>query len=215
LRCPGALFFALLVVPGNSSLHLNSPSDREAFRRWFTFLAESQFYARKPAPEILDCAGLVRWSFREALTRHDSAWAAAINLPVLPALPSIGQPHLPGINLFRTGATSAGQFADATVLRRYNTFFVARELDQARPGDLLFYRQYGRTMPAHVMIYIGASQVEPSPRKWIVYHTGPSGEIRKVLVQDLMAHPAPEWRPDPGNSNFLGVWRWNLLRGSE
>ncbi len=219
-RLPALLAAAALLNP---PLHLDSPIDREAFRRWFTFLAESRFYAPTSPREINDCAALVRWSFRESLAPHDSAWANAIGVPVLPALPAIRQfayPRTPaGPNLFRTGPQTSAQFADAATLRRYNAFFLSREIQRARPGDLLFYRQFDRAMPAHVMIYIGASQFEPSPTKWIVYHTGPSkngpGEVRKVSIADLLAHPAPEWRPVPGNPNFLGVWRLNLLRESE
>jgi uncharacterized protein YfaT (DUF1175 family) len=191
--------------------HLDSAIDREAFRRWFTFLAESRFYAASPNTEITDCAGLVRWSIRTALAPHDSAWAGSADLATLPALPFIT--HAPfGPNLFRIGETQFAQFADADTLRRYNTFFVSRDIFIARPGDLLFYRQFDRRMPAHVMIYLGSSQIAPSPQKWIIYHTGPSGEIRKVSTEDLLAHPSPEWRPVPGNSNFLGFRRLNLLR---
>ena len=203
-----ALMFAAL-APG--VLHLDSAADREAFRRWFTLLAESRFYAASANPEIADCAGLVRWAMRHALVTHDSAWASAADLPSLPAIPAISRP-LRDPNLFRIGATQSAQFADATTLRRFNTFFVSREMANARPGDLLFYRQFDRRMPAHVMIYLGSSQLMASPLRWIVYHTGPSGEVRKVSVNDLMSHPSPEWRPLPGNSNFLGVWRLNLVR---
>jgi uncharacterized protein YfaT (DUF1175 family) len=226
--CSAAIFVcsAATAVGGTSArqpLHLDSPIDRDAFRRWFTFLSEAQFYRTAPAPEIIDCAALVRWSFRETIAQHDSAWANLLGLSVLPAIPPIGQfawPRTPaGADLFRTGDTSAGQFADVTTLRRYNAYFVSRDLGRARPGDLIFYRQFGRTMAAHVMIYIGSSQFEPSARRWMVYHTGPSsggvaGEIRKVEVNNLLAHPAPEWRPVPGNSNFLGVWRLNIVRDS-
>jgi hypothetical protein len=27
-----------------------------------------------------------------------------------------------------------------------------------------------------------------------------------------MQHPDPRWRPTPSNPNFLGVYRWNILR---
>ena len=204
-------------------MRLDSPVDRDAFRRWFTFLAEAQFYQPAPAAEITDCAALVRWSFRESIVRHDSDWANSLSLPALPAIPAIGQfawPRTPvGADVFRTGDASSGQFADAATLRRYNTYFVSRNPERAMPGDLIFYRQFGHAMPAHVMIYIGQSQFERSSRRWIVYHTGPSGknfgEIRKVAVEDLLAHRVPEWRPVPGNSNFLGVWRLNIVRDTE
>ena len=81
----------------------------------------------------------------------------------------------------------------------------------ARPGDLLFYAQFGHSMPAHVMIWLGPSQIAPDANDWVLYHTGPGGEIRKVQRRDLLAHPSPAWRPVDGNSNFLGVRRLNLL----
>jgi uncharacterized protein YfaT (DUF1175 family) len=33
-----------------------------------------------------------------------------------------------------------------------------------------------------------------------------------VLLADLLHHPDPRWRPEPSNPNFLGVYRWNILR---
>ena len=71
-------------------------------------------------------------------------------------------------------------------------------------------------MPFHAMIYLGRGSFEPSPAKWIVYHTGPisgqKGEIRRPSVDELLRHPSPRWRPAVGNGNFLGVYRWNILR---
>ena len=43
---------------------------------------------------------------------------------------------------------------------------------------------------------------------------GDPGELRRVLLSDLLDHPQPQWRPLPGNPNFLGVYRWNILRGT-
>lgn len=197
---------------------MDSPADRLAFRQWFSFLAESQFYAKPHPPEIKDCAALLRWAYRESLARHNSAWANRVQLPVLPALPAI-RVRPADSNLFLVAPGKSAQFADASTLRRLNCHFVSRSLQNALPGDLLFYRQFGRAMPAHAMVYLGASALQPGPGRWVVYHTGPvgksAGEIRKVSAADLLAHPAPEWRPEPGNPNFLGVWRWNLLRETE
>jgi uncharacterized protein YfaT (DUF1175 family) len=61
---------------------------------------------------------------------------------------------------------------------------------------------------------------------WAVYDTGPMGngrgpsldgqvlrgEVRRVALRDLLHHPDTRWRPVPDNSNFLGVYRWNILR---
>src|SRR5450755_1436509 len=44
-------------------LRLDSEEDRRAFRKWFLFLAESQFYRppKRVAREIDDCASLLRF----------------------------------------------------------------------------------------------------------------------------------------------------------
>jgi uncharacterized protein YfaT (DUF1175 family) len=140
------------------------------------------------------------------------------------SLPSVAQYRYPktplGAALFRVrpGPFSSGdlengsfaQFADAHALMLWNTHFVSRELRAALPGDLLFFRQLGENSPYHSMIVTGSNA------GWVIYHTGPigkqKGQIRRVAVGDLLHHPDARWRPVPGNSNFLGVYRWNILR---
>ncbi len=209
-------------------LRLEDPADERAFRAWFTFLAEMQFFqpaAARPA-EISDCAALIRYAYREALRPHDGVWATAAHLPLAPALPSVAKyqyPYTPlGANLFRvTGgqfqpADLAGsafaQFADAQTLQLRNTHFVTRDLAHAQSGDLLFFRQDQDHMPFHSMIYLGASQIEArSAARYVVYHTG-EAEMRRPSVEDLLHFPEAEWRPLPDNRRFLGVYRWNILR---
>ncbi|MCA1606970.1 MAG: DUF1175 domain-containing protein, partial [Acidobacteria bacterium] len=55
---------------------LQSFMDRENFRKWFTLIAEGQFYNLSAHwnAEQRDCAGLVRFAWREALRRHDRLW---------------------------------------------------------------------------------------------------------------------------------------------
>ena len=126
------------------------------------------------------------------------------------------------------------EFADAATLWRRNTFFVGRNLSRARPGDLLFFRQDAARMPFHAMIFLGRSQVEPGSEEFVVYHTGPTllrasvgrageyrtngdskGEIKRLSVSDLLNYPDARWRPIASNPAFLGVYRWNILRGGE
>jgi len=204
-------------------------ADRERFRQWFTFLAEAQYFNRSVPGEIGDCAALIRYAYREALRTHDSAWAASAHLPLIPALPDVRKyayPFTPlDASLFRTlpgpfhasdlhGAAFA-QFADAQTLERFNTHFVSRLLDAAQPGDLLFFRQAAGTLPFHSMVWLGPSHFEESRQRYVVYHTGPieshAGEIRRLNVEQLLHHPEPRWRPLEGNTNFLGVYRWNIL----
>src|SRR5207302_831037 len=105
-------------------------------------LAESRFYARKHSREITDCAGLVRWSYAQALAAHDTLWTRTVELPVLPAMPSVKQ-HMALGSLFQTGEE----------IRDGSAFFVSRDIAAAEPGDLLFWRHTENT-PAHIMIYI-------------------------------------------------------------
>jgi hypothetical protein len=219
-------------------LRLDAEADRLAFRRWFVFLAESQFGQspdRLPM-EISDCSALVRFAYREALREHSAGWAEELRLPQLSAAPSVKKYSYPftplGASLFRVrpGAFREddlangffAQFADAKTLQSLNTHFVSREVDRARAGDLLFYRQLSQELPFHVMIFLerserGNGQPEAiGSEAFVVYHTGPTGkwkgEIRRLSLGGLLNHPSPRWRPLPGNSNFLGIYRWNILR---
>ncbi len=74
-------------------------------------------------------------------------------------------------------------------------------------------------MPFHAMIFLGRSQIEPGHEQYVVYHTGPSarsaGEIRRLALAQLLNYPDPRWRPLADNPGFLGVYRWNILRGAD
>jgi uncharacterized protein YfaT (DUF1175 family) len=213
-------------------LRLDDECDREAFRHWFSFLAEVQYFApatERPG-EISDCAALVRYAYREALRVHDSAWASASHLPLVPSLSSVRKysfPHTPlGPALFRLRAGpflaadlqsgAFGQFANAETLQRFNTFFISRNVGVARTGDLLFFRRSMHAMPFHTMIFIGRSQIAPDSATYVVYHTGPDGaspgEIRRLTMAQLLHYPDPQWQPVSSNPAFLGVFRWNILR---
>ncbi len=211
-------------------LRLADPADQAAFRRWFTLIAEFQTI-RPPAEvpaEITDCASLLRYSYREALKRHDEGWLQATGIQVSAPPGEIRAWHYPhsplGTGLFRvqpgsfqpedTSNGAFAQFADAKTLVERNAYFVGRDVRAALPGDLLFYRQFDQSSSWHSMIVTrsGVAAV-------VVYDTGPDhrhpGEIRRVLLSELLDHPEPQWRPLPGNPNFLGVYRWNILRGTQ
>ncbi len=212
-------------------LRLQDQSDRLAFRRWFTFLAESTSFqkeADRPA-EVTDCAALIRFAYREALHVHDGAWASQWHLESTPNAPSVKKYDVPhtalGALLYRTrpgtfapddvNDSTFAEFANAETLRRFNAHLVSRDLQAARPGDLLFFRQAAGRMPYHTMIFLGSSHFGDGD-DWLIYHTGPeeghAGEIRRVTVTDLIQHPYARWRPLPQNPAFLGVYRWNILR---
>ncbi|MGD0787305.1 MAG: DUF1175 family protein [Terracidiphilus sp.] len=224
-------------------LRLSDPADREVFRRWFTLIADYQAVrprADVPA-EISDCAGLLRYAYREALKRHDDSWFLATGIEIQAPPGEIRAWHYPETplktGLFRVAPGpfdaadvdngSFAQFADAKTLVERNAFFFSRNLRQAQPGDMLFFRQFGQSSPWHSMI---VTRIGPEPG--VVYHTGPDrgrdgepphgrrpvrgdpGEIRRVTLAELLDHPDPRWRPISANPNFLGVYRWNILRGN-
>ena len=141
-------------------MRLTDPADQLAFRQWFTLIAEYQTVRpRNQIPaEIADCAGLLRYLYREALRRHDDSWFLTTGIEVA-ALPgeicAWRYPDTPlGVGLLRVkgGAFEAedatngafAQFADAKTLVERNAFLVSRDVREALPGDLLFYRQFGK-----------------------------------------------------------------------
>ncbi len=160
---------------------LSHPADRDSFRRKFCELAESQ-YLGDPAPEVNDCAALLRFAYLRAS----------------------GQ-------LFET-ADGARYFADAQTLKERNCRFISRKWQAARPGDLFFYLNLDQDQPFHAMVFLGHFTAQPDGRRYVVYHTGGKpGEVKRPSLEELLLHPDPRWRPQPGNPNFLGIHCWRIL----
>jgi len=213
------------------SAELRTFNDRENFRRWFTWIAEMQFYnlSEQWNAEQRDCAGLVRFAFREALRSHDRLWFQRMGEnydPVAPDLTSNITTSLDG-KFFRTAPGTYtptdiadgrfSEFADAQTLKLFNVDFVGRDRDQAKLGDLLFFHQpWVQKYPSHVMIFLGEPHVaSEGTHDWVVYHTGASpgdaGTVKKVRLATLDQHPDKRWRPLSTNPNFLGFFRLKIL----
>ena len=128
---------------------LRSFNDRENFRRWFTWIAEMQFYKMDDEwnPEQRDCAGLVRFAWREALRTHDRSWFQRMDEDYRSVAPDVsvklGAEPL-GEKLFRTApgnyrsndvaAGKFSEFADAQTLKFFNATFVSRDREEAEAG---------------------------------------------------------------------------------
>jgi len=212
--------FAALVVAACAALaaqvRLADETERMAFRSWFVFLADAEFY--RPTGDVTDCASLVRHAVREALRPHTPEWHRLAGLPVTPPYADTrtrppGGPE--GWRLFRIDGARYAEFADAKTIVTLNTRPLGRELGAARPGDLLYFHQDSQASPDHLMVFIGESLFERTDHDWIVYHTGPAdgspGEVRKTRLGDLLRHPSARWRPVTGNRAFIGVFRLNWL----
>ena len=109
-----ALLLAVCASLPAAQVRLDDGADREAFRAWFTFLADAQFY--RATPDVTDCAGLVRHAVREALRAHTPEWRRAAGLPLAAPFPDVrdrppGQPD--GWPLFRVSPSAFAEFADA------------------------------------------------------------------------------------------------------
>ncbi|MFY9609043.1 MAG: DUF1175 family protein [Blastocatellia bacterium] len=213
---------------------LRSFEDRHRFRRWFTTIAEMQFYnlSGEWSAGQRDCAGLVRFSWREALRHHDRAWFQKMGAQYEPVSADVQAYSLDesplGEKLFRTDfgtfqendlATGTfSEFADARTLKNFNCELVSRDRRRAQPGDLLFFHQpWVQKYPYHVMILIGeARHASEGAGDWVVYHTGGSpadeGAVKKVRLAVLDHHPDKRWRPVESNPNFLGFYRLKILQ---
>ena len=213
---------------------LRTFQDRDNFRRWFTAIAETQFYQLSDQwkAEQRDCAGLVRFGIREALRRHDRIWFQKMG----PGYETVA-PDVAGFNLdqnpldekiFRTDFGSFhesdlrngrfSEFADGRSLKNFNSVFVSRDRREAQPGDLLFfYQPWVQKFPYHVMVMLSSPHLAPNgAADWVVYHTGSSptdqGTVKKVQLSILDRHPDPRWRPVESNKNFLGFYRLKILQ---
>jgi uncharacterized protein YfaT (DUF1175 family) len=212
---------SLSIAPTSSTvLALQEEGDREAFRAWFVALLEQQLEGPSPAwePAQRDCAGLLRFAFREALGPHSVAWRERVafteGVPGQDPSPVFARDWRGGF------PTPEGQrpFAKGAYLRRLACVPLGRDLQLARPGDLIFFARGGaRFQPDHAMAFV-RPDVDGAPM--LLYHTGPEGsgasrqgEIRRVRLDDLLHHPDPDFRPLPENPAFLGLYRWRLLAG--
>lgn len=185
--------------------------DRRAFREWFRWLAEASYYGAGPRSRVTDCSSLLRFAYVEALQRHTGEWARRMGFEWLPPLAEVRHPASTPA-LFVTNGTARREFADTENLMRHNARLVTRDIRRAAPADLLFYRQLVDRQPWHSMIFLGPSSFDGGRGPYVVYHTGGApGEVRRPLLDELLRHPEPRWRPVEGNANFLGVYRWNLL----
>lgn len=175
------------------------------FRAWMVRIIDAQI-ALGPTPRWThrDCAGLVRFAVAESLRPHDLAWrqANAIGGRVPPDL-SLSPEQLALRHQWRLADGRLSAFVTALELVQENAAFVAKDINQAQPGDLLFFDQGD---DQHLMVWTG---------RYVGYHTGSTSAqdngLRAVSIHALMSWRDTRWRPVHENPNFAGVYRLRFL----
>lgn len=196
-------------------------SDEKALRESITRLALFQAKKLSPQWEVpqRDCAGLVRFAYREAIRLRSPADGKKLGIPdslYLPEVSEVSRRIFPDFSqIWQVGYDKAGKprfgsFADAETLISYNFKKKCRDLSLARTADLLvFQNDLESDQPYHLMLF-----VEDRAGNLVVYHNGAEGEdaqVRVVRISDLMKSPDPVWFPIASNPHFLGVYEWNRL----
>ena len=185
---------------------LNKAQSR-AFQAWMLRIVSAQL-ERGPSPrwQHRDCAGLVRFAVNEALSVHDAKWLRANGIGSNRQLP-------PELELERAQQSlrnrwvqtdgTVGNYVSAIALVQNNSRFIGRDLNQAQPGDLLFFDQGDEQ---HLMVWMGSR---------IAYHTGSikpdDNGLRSVDVSQLKTWKDTRWQPAVDNPNFAGVFRLAFL----
>lgn len=201
----GSLLLAAAAALATIETARLSPDQSRVFRAWMVRIVDTQI-VQGPTPrwQGRDCAGLVRFAVAEALRPHDPAWrrASGIHGRIPPELRlDEGQSALR--HRWRRADGQHGAYVSALELVQENAAFVAKDVNLAQPGDLLFFDQGD---DQHLMIWTGW---------YVAYHTGASDArdtgLRAVSVRDLMAWRDTRWQPVADNPNFLGVYRLRFL----
>ena len=142
-------------------------------------------------PEQRDCAGLVRFAYRQAYKRLE---------PRRLERPLFESAHGPS------------DFADAETLLGFSFTPLGRgdsAREQLRSGDVLAFRQPRDSGDAfHLMILVApADKAHLEP--YVVYHPGePGASVRVGRLSELTREAPGEWRPVPQNPSFLGFFRF-------
>ncbi len=182
------------------------PEQSSVFRAWFVRIAEEQLNQGPSAHWYQqDCAGLVRFAANESLKVHNSKWLRATGLSnrYLPPELAISPQQRQFAQRWQQGGGKQGPYVDAIKLIQFNSQLLGRNLNQAQPGDLLFFDQGDEQ---HLMIWMG---------RYIAYHTGTTtptdNGMRAVSMQQLMKWKDTRWIPDESNPNFIGIYRLGFL----
>lgn len=179
----------------------------QAFRSWFVRIIKEQI-AKGPSPRWTqkDCSSLIRFAAYEALRQHDKKWlrSSGTENQQLPPEVALTKKQEQLLNNWNTlDGKNKSSFVTAIGLAQENANFISKDINQARPGDLLFFDQ-GEDQ--HLMVWMGS---------YVAYHTGSHSKkdsgLRSVTLEQLMNWKDSRWQPKMENPNYIGVYRLAFL----
>ena len=141
----------------------------------------------------------------EALKVHDSKWLKSNGLSnqYLPPEMTLTPEQRQLAQNWNQGNGKTGPYVTAINLIQYNSQFIGQDINQALPGDMIFFDQGDAQ---HLMVWMG---------RYIIYHTGSATKtdngMRAVSLQQLMTWKDTRWIPNDSNPNFIGIYRLNFL----
>ncbi len=208
---PAVMVLGLCLLLSAQHLIAETPAPLDStqsrlFRAWFLRIVEEQLrQGPNPRWHQQDCAGLIRFASNEALKMHDAGWMRQNGLSnqYLPPELNIDAAQRGWAQNWQQGDGKTGPYVTAIKLIQFNSIPVGRDLQQAKPGDLMFFDQGD---DQHLMIWMGRA---------IAYHTGTTtaadNGMRSASMQQLLKWKDTRWIPDASNPNFIGLFRLRFL----
>lgn len=158
-------------------------------------LKQSEKYSPRWEPAQRDCAGFVRFLFRETVTGKSEMWQTKDRKPAA----FVSARELVAYNFEKVNLK--GSMEEAV------------QSGQIHTGDLLVFHRPQQNKSEdewHLMIALRSPHGFQQNVLW-TYHNGDrseAGQVRRVRHEDLATSPFSEWRPKSDNPGFYGVYRW-------
>lgn len=150
----------------------------------------------------------MRFAANETLKVHDSKWLKSNGLSsqYLPPEMTLTPEQRQLAQNWNQGNGKTGPYVTAINLIQYNSQFIGQDINQALPGDMIFFDQGDAQ---HLMVWMG---------RYVIYHTGSATKtdngMGAVSLQQLMTWKDTRWIPNDSNPNFIGIYRLNFWRDS-
>ncbi|MBL7543123.1 MAG: DUF1175 family protein [Bdellovibrionaceae bacterium] len=181
----------LLLIRCQTNSVSTTPVESQAFYKMNIIriaLEQSEQPSINWEPQQRDCAGFVRFVYRNAINTKEPLWYAWDGTQKIP-------------------------YANAELLVAKNFSKISDSIsDVIQTGDILVFRRAGQKKEDewHLMLLMESPWEQ---KKWLVtYHNGArseAGGVKKIWMQDLLDVDGLDWKPTGENKNFVGVYRWN------